>query len=69
MKVNDAAIAGLVGDEAEDFEANFDAGKQRLMPVSHCWMPSGDIYCGCEGGQLLRIDTETQDVKVCDLSL
>ncbi|XP_072041951.1 LOW QUALITY PROTEIN: cilia- and flagella-associated protein 43-like [Amphiura filiformis] len=35
-----------------------------MVPVSHCWTPSGDIYCGCEGGQLMRIDTETHGVKV-----
>ena len=65
VQVDDAAKAGLIGEVAEEFEANFGVDvKRRVVPVSHCWMPSGDLYCGCEGGQLLKVDTETQDVKV-----
>ncbi len=64
VQVDDAAIAGLIGEEAEDFEAVFDDTTRRVVPVSHCWTPGGDLYCGCSGGQLLRVDTETHGVKV-----
>lgn len=62
--LDDAAIAGLVGEMAEDFEANFDESIKKVVPVSHCWTPTGDIYCGCQGGQLLKADTEKNQVHM-----
>lgn len=61
--VDDAAVAGIVGTEAENFEANFDENVKKLEPVSHCWTPTGDVYCGCQGGQLLKVDTEKHQVN------
>lgn len=62
--LDDAALAGLVGEMAEDFEANFDESIKKVVPVSHCWTPTGDIYCGCQGGQLLKADTEKNQVQM-----
>lgn len=66
LLVDDAAIAGIVGQLAENFEANFDADVKKVQPVAHCWTPTGDIYCGCQGGQLLKVDTENQNVNMID---
>ncbi|XP_033122449.1 cilia- and flagella-associated protein 43-like isoform X2 [Anneissia japonica] len=59
-----AAIAGLIGDIADTFDGNFNENKRQVQPSSHCWTPSGDLYLGCGGGQLLLINTETFDVKM-----
>ena len=49
-----SSMAGVKGQEAERFEEYEDA-KFRVVPVSHCWTPSGDILVGCAGGQLLKV--------------
>ncbi|XP_022080763.1 cilia- and flagella-associated protein 43-like [Acanthaster planci] len=59
-----SAIAGLVGEEAETFDANFDENRRKVTPTSMCWTTTGDVYCGCEGGQLLKYNTETQVVTM-----
>ena len=57
-------MAGLVGEPAETFDANFDDNHKKVSPASLCWTSTGDIYYGCTGGQLLKYDTETQMVSV-----
>ncbi|XP_072177751.1 cilia- and flagella-associated protein 43-like [Diadema setosum] len=64
VELDDAAVAGLVGDLAEDFDAGrFDENNKKVMPASHCWTPTGDLFCGCLQGQLLKVDTEINHIK------
>lgn len=49
-----AAIAGLVGEKAEVLEEIQDT-TPRVVPLSHAWSPSGDVFVGCKGGQILRV--------------
>lgn len=49
-----AAIAGLVGSRAERLNDIQDT-TVRVCPISHAWNTSGDIYVGCQGGQLLKV--------------
>lgn len=37
---------------------------QPVVPLAHCWTPTGGIYCGCEGGQLFLVDSETGSATV-----
>ncbi|XP_031564143.1 cilia- and flagella-associated protein 43-like [Actinia tenebrosa] len=62
FRLTKAAIAGIVGHEAKDYEPGDKI--ERCEPVSHCWTPSGMIYCGCSGGQLLRVDPDVYTIKV-----
>ncbi|CAH1784594.1 unnamed protein product [Owenia fusiformis] len=57
-----AAIAGLVGELAEDFEGFDNAAK--VVPTSHVWSPNGDVIIGCKGGQLLKLDGELYKIRV-----
>ena len=38
--------------------------KERCQPISHCWTADSKLYCGCEGGQVLCVDTETNRVTI-----
>ena len=38
--------------------------KERCQPVSHCWTPDSKLYCGCKGGQVISVDTETSRVTI-----
>lgn len=38
--------------------------KERCQPISHCWTPDSKLYCGCKGGQIISIDTETNRVTM-----
>ncbi|XP_048192304.1 cilia- and flagella-associated protein 43 [Perognathus longimembris pacificus] len=58
-----AAIAGLVGEEAETFRPKDDV-YPLLHPTMHCWTPTSDLYVGCEEGHLLLVNTETLKVTV-----
>lgn len=49
-----AAIAGLVGERAEALDEVQDT-TPRVVPLSHTWSPSGDVYVGCQGGQILKV--------------
>ncbi|XP_033633066.1 cilia- and flagella-associated protein 43-like isoform X1 [Asterias rubens] len=64
INVDKAAVAGLVGEHVEAFDANFDENHKKVEPASLCWTATGDIYCGCQGGQLLKYNTETQVISV-----
>ena len=35
----------------------------QVIPASHCWTPMGDIFCGCQEGQLLKVDTEINHIR------
>ena len=35
-----------------------------VVPLAHCWTPTGGIYCGCEGGQLFLVDSESGSATV-----
>ncbi|XP_071946948.1 cilia- and flagella-associated protein 43-like [Antedon mediterranea] len=61
-----SAIAGIIGDLTDTFDGDFDENKHHVVPSSHCWTPSGDLYVGCRGGQLLLVNTETFDVETMD---
>ncbi|XP_067656775.1 cilia- and flagella-associated protein 43-like isoform X1 [Haliotis asinina] len=58
-----AAIAGLVGEMAERLSEIQDQ-TVRVSPVSQTWTPTGDIYVGCKGGHLLKIDGELMKARV-----
>ncbi|CAD5121750.1 DgyrCDS10227 [Dimorphilus gyrociliatus] len=56
-------LAGLIDDEDDDdFELYMDE-VGRVLPISHVWTPKGDILIGCEGGQLLEINTEDESLR------
>lgn len=56
-------LAGLVDDEEdEDFELYIDE-VGRVLPVSHVWTMKGDILIGCDGGQLLELNTEDETLR------
>ena len=38
--------------------------KERCEPVSHCWTADSKLYCGCKGGQVICVDTETNRVTI-----
>ncbi|XP_041476459.1 cilia- and flagella-associated protein 43-like isoform X2 [Lytechinus variegatus] len=64
LELDDAAVAGLVGDLAVDFDAGiFDENSRKVVPASHCWTPTGDLFCGCQEGQLLKVDTELNHIR------
>lgn len=54
VDVPKVAIAGLVGDMDEHLE-DLQDHTPRVVPASAAWTTSGDIYIGCNGGQLLRV--------------
>ena len=35
-----------------------------VVPLAHCWTPTGGIYCGCEGGELFLVDSESGSATV-----
>ena len=48
-----SAVAGLQGKAAEKFE-RYKMGGARMVPVTHCWTPAGEILVGCLNGELLK---------------
>jgi hypothetical protein len=54
VKMPLSAIAGLHGTDAEKFQ-EYQLENERLIPVNHCWTPTGDILVGCLDGELLRV--------------
>ena len=54
VQLPQSATAGVTGDEAESF-ARYQDHRPRCIPMSHCWLPSGDFLIGCAGGQLLKV--------------
>ena len=49
-----SAVAGLQGKAAEKFEC-YKMGGTRMIPVTHCWTPAGEILVGCLDGELLKV--------------
>ncbi|XP_078310806.1 cilia- and flagella-associated protein 43-like isoform X4 [Crassostrea virginica] len=58
-----AAIAGLVGERAESLEEIQDT-TPRVVPLSHTWSPSGDVFVGCKGGHILKVDGEMYKARL-----
>ena len=54
VDVPKAAKAGLVGEMAERLDDIQDE-VERVKPVSQAWNAIGDIYIGCQGGQLIKV--------------
>ncbi|XP_052771525.1 cilia- and flagella-associated protein 43-like isoform X3 [Mya arenaria] len=63
VDVPKAAKAGLVGELAEKLDDIQDE-TERVKPVSQVWTPIGDLYLGCAGGQILKVDSEQYRGKV-----
>lgn len=61
-RLTKAAIAGLIGETAKDYEPG--EKKERCEPISHCWTADSKLYCGCKGGQVICVDTETNRVTI-----
>ncbi|CAG2236908.1 CFAP43 [Mytilus edulis] len=57
------AIAGLVGEKAEQLEEIQDS-TPRVIPLCQAWTPGGDLFIGCKGGQLMRVDGEVIKARV-----
>ncbi|XP_050396804.1 cilia- and flagella-associated protein 43 [Patella vulgata] len=57
------AVAGLVGDNTTYLE-HIEDTTVRCSPVSQAWTPSGDIYIGCDGGQLIKVNDEVFKARV-----
>lgn len=58
VDVPKAAKAGLVGEMAERLDDIQDK-VERVKPCSQVWSPIGDVYVGCKGGQLIKVDGES----------
>lgn len=56
------AVAGVSGKMVQKFEEMQDT-RPRVVPKSHCWTPTGDLYVGCEGGQLLKVGTHLLNIR------
>ncbi|KAL4232016.1 Cilia- and flagella-associated protein 43 [Mactra antiquata] len=63
IDVPKAAKAGLTGEMAENLDDIQDK-TDRVKPVSQVWTPIGDLYIGCKGGQLIKVDGETLKGRV-----
>ena len=50
-----SAITGLHGEDAEKF-SDYQLENVRMIPVMHCWTPTGDILVGCIDGELLKVN-------------
>jgi hypothetical protein len=51
------SIAGVEGEDAERFD-DYQDERPRIVPVTHCWTPAGDVLVGCKGGQLLKVSRQ-----------
>jgi len=51
-----SAVAGLQGEDAEQFEEYAD-NCERACPSVHCWTPAGEVLIGCRTGELLKVIT------------
>lgn len=49
-----SAVAGLQGEDAEQFEQYTDSC-ERACPSVHCWTPAGEVLIGCSTGELLKV--------------
>ena len=54
VDVPKAAVAGLVGEMAERLDDIQDE-VDRCKPVSQAWSAIGDVYIGCKGGQIIKV--------------
>ncbi|ESO90244.1 hypothetical protein LOTGIDRAFT_233795 [Lottia gigantea] len=63
VDVPKAAIAGLIGDNTEYLQTIQDK-LERCSPVSQAWTPTGDVFIGCQGGQLLKVNDEVFKARV-----
>ncbi|XP_056430962.1 cilia- and flagella-associated protein 43 isoform X2 [Hyla sarda] len=62
-----SAIAGLVGDTVEGFMPK-EQRKPCVKPSTHCWSSTSNLFVGCEGGQLLSVNPETQKMTILNLT-
>ena len=63
----------MAGEEAERFD-DYQDQRVRAAPLSHVWLPTGDVIVGCTGGQLLRVsqifsNLETLEILSLSISL
>jgi len=49
-----SAVAGLQGEDAEQFEEYADNCKRASISI-HCWTPAGEVLIGCSTGELLKV--------------
>ncbi|XP_059155950.1 cilia- and flagella-associated protein 43-like [Physella acuta] len=63
----ESTVAGLTGTSAERIH-EFKDITLRVKPLSMTWMPTGDFYVGCEGGQLLKVDSDQTKAKIMNFS-
>ncbi|XP_005104481.2 cilia- and flagella-associated protein 43 [Aplysia californica] len=63
IDIPDSAVAGLTGEQVEQLEEIRDM-IERVCPVSIAWLPTGDFYVGCEGGQLFKVDSEMHKTRM-----
>lgn len=57
VDVPKAAVAGLIGEKAEQLEDIQDV-TPRVTPLCQAWTPAGDVFVGCRGGQLVRVSID-----------
>lgn len=57
VDVPKAAVAGLIGEKAEELEEIQDV-TPRVTPLCQAWTPAGDLFVGCRGGQLIRVSSD-----------
>lgn len=63
LDLTQAAKAGQIGERAKALE-NLLEKKKCVIPVSHCWLPSGDLYIGCEQGYIFKMDADSKSELV-----
>lgn len=63
VEIPESSVAGLVGEQVEQLDEIRDM-TERVSPVSISWLPTGDFYVGCAGGQLFKVDSEMNKTKM-----
>lgn len=54
LTVPDSSVAGLIGEEVQRLETLKDT-TAKVKPRSMTWLPTGDFYVGCEGGEIFKV--------------
>ncbi|KAK2163683.1 hypothetical protein LSH36_75g07025 [Paralvinella palmiformis] len=63
VRLPQTSMAGVHGEEADRF-MEYQDPTERVVPTEHVWTPSSDIIMGCVGGQLIKIDSESNAIKM-----
>ncbi|KAK0070099.1 cilia- and flagella-associated protein 43 [Biomphalaria pfeifferi] len=63
LTVPDSSVAGLIGEEVQRLETLKDT-TAKVKPRSMTWLPTGDFYVGCEGGEIFKVESDLCSTKL-----